>query len=157
MASKRDGGYRCCVVDGCDRPAHGGSELCRGHKRRRERHQPVATPLRAYERDPNQRVLLALERWHDSYVHRCESLDTYVENLEELKAAVETLQDQFRTRRLRVDDLLRGGSDLAKLRENVKRRAEVEAEDDVAWRRANVALRMSLSRYAKARRKGSRR
>jgi hypothetical protein len=108
-----------CAVEGCDRPAHGGSALCRGHKERRQRGGSLSTRLRPYERDPEQAVLEALRRFD-------EATDL---------------------RRQQLDDQLRRRSDLQLLLAAVRAEAEASAEDEQAWQRARAMLRQALARY----------
>lgn len=46
-----------CTVDGCDHPLHAAG-LCRGHYARKERNQPVDSPLRQWG-DPRQTLFEA--------------------------------------------------------------------------------------------------
>jgi hypothetical protein len=112
-----------CAVEDCNRPVHGRSAYCAGHERRRERGRPLCVPLRTREREPDRAVVLALERW-------LEALHTRQSRLSEMLATGQI-----------------GCGDLRSLFAAIKRRADVEADDELGWRRAQTALRKTLERY----------
>lgn len=108
-----------CAVEGCDRPAHGGSPLCSTHKARRVAGKSLSAPVRHYERNPEERVHHALEQFLESREKRRQQLDA----------------------------MLKGDSELRQLIAAFSERAEVAAEDDEEWERAQARLRQALSRY----------
>lgn len=111
-----------CASDGCPNLAHGRSPWCPGHKRRREKGQSLSTPLRSYERDPDRSIMTAIHKWVES----------------------------FESRRQQLEEIAKGGNELRNVCAAALKRAQVSAEDDAAWRRADKALRKALSRYRRS-------
>jgi hypothetical protein len=120
-----------CAFTGCEHEARPRSAWCRGHDLQRTQGKRL-TPLRAYERDPDRAVVTALEKW------------------------LETLDEHHQ----RIHEILAQGApcgDLRGLCQAIQRRADVSAEDDMGWVRANRALEKAMERYVERKMKQARR
>lgn len=138
-----------CAVPDCNRPRHGRHRLCSVHEYNRLSGYSDDRKVSLRAKDPEQSLVYALERWLDSYEQRTDQLALLVNFVGQyyrmLEYKLKTLQS--------IDD--EQSTHILQICHYVLARAIVDAEDDLAWERAQDTLRQALARYRKRSNTGS--